>query len=517
MEVRYKREMNHNYMIMDAPSEQGRYECQMLSENTIEGLLKFRMGFQDGRQQFYYEITSRQPLSRILERRKIRGGEIRRLMLDILAVLERIEKYLLKGEQLLLNPEYLYVDPDSFRLGLCLVPGRESDLLTELSALLRFLLEKVDHEDRDGVVVAYNLYQESLKENYGACDLMRHLMRENDKDMIFRQDERAAGTDGTGQEYGQENGLADRADKYGMNDGYFGKADRKRRETERENGGKNNWENSRESGRESSREKKTELCSKGMPECQKNNRERKKRAGRDAGAIGKNILRFSVTLAGAEGILWYLLGEEGLERYGIWTAAGILLLVAIRRMTGRKACIASGESIGQRDVLKTDEWETQDLKSAYRAEQYDSSEEDPYKWEIHPESMEEYQKNRERREEEELERSREEGTVLLTKTETEERIGVLEPLNQSEKRIVISYVPFIIGKNQDLSDYALKWPEISRLHLRIDKKEGVCIVTDLNSTNGTAVNGYQLQANETVSIKSGDFLYLAGIGYQFVE
>ena len=36
-------------------------------------------------------------------------------------------------------------------------------------------------------------------------------------------------------------------------------------------------------------------------------------------------------------------------------------------------------------------------------------------------------------------------------------------------------------------------------------------------TNGTVVNGYALQANETVSVKSGDLIYLAGIGYKFIE
>ena len=107
--------------------------------------------------------------------------------------------------------------------------------------------------------------------------------------------------------------------------------------------------------------------------------------------------------------------------------------------------------------------------------------------------------------------------MLLTKEEKNAHVGILEPLNKSEESIIISYVPFIIGKHSELSDYQLKWPEISRLHLRVDKKEDVCIITDLNSTNGTVVNGYALQANETVSIKSGDLIYLAGIGFKFIE
>ena len=105
VDIHYKRQMNHNYMIIDAPSEKGGYECQMLAGNSIEGLLKFRVEYQEEKRQFYYEITSRQPLSRMLEKRRVKGEEIRRLMLDLIELLRRIEEYLLNEEQLLLDPE----------------------------------------------------------------------------------------------------------------------------------------------------------------------------------------------------------------------------------------------------------------------------------------------------------------------------------------------------------------------------------------------------------------------------
>ena len=43
MEIRYSREMNHNYMIIEAPEKETGYAVQMLSANAIEGLLKFRV------------------------------------------------------------------------------------------------------------------------------------------------------------------------------------------------------------------------------------------------------------------------------------------------------------------------------------------------------------------------------------------------------------------------------------------------------------------------------------------
>ena len=171
MEIRYSREMNHNYMIIEAPEEETGYAVQMLSANAIEGLLKFRVRQTEEAREYYYEITSRQPLRRVLEKRTLSGQELRSILLSVLAVLKRVEEYLLKEEQLLLDPEYLYLEPDHFTVELCLVPGHREEAPQALSKLLGYLLERADHQDREAVVLAYNLYQISLRENYGTADL----------------------------------------------------------------------------------------------------------------------------------------------------------------------------------------------------------------------------------------------------------------------------------------------------------------------------------------------------------
>ena len=62
------------------------------------------------------------------------------------------------------------------------------------------------------------------------------------------------------------------------------------------------------------------------------------------------------------------------------------------------------------------------------------------------------------------------------------RLTALEPGTED---IVIAYYPFIIGKQENLVDYVLRRETVSRLHLRIDRKEDRYYVQDLNSTNGT--------------------------------
>lgn len=194
MKISYRREIRHNYMIVDLEElPQNGFESRMLAENAVEGVLRFQIRQMDGGVCYYYEITSRQPLSRLLENRNIRADEIRKLIIGIFGILGRMEAYLLREETVLLDPEYVYVEPDSFRVWLCLVPGLQRDFTEDFGRLLEYLLGCVNHQDKESVVLAYGLYQETRKENYGMDDIMRILQQDKEETLFGKMKE--AGTD----------------------------------------------------------------------------------------------------------------------------------------------------------------------------------------------------------------------------------------------------------------------------------------------------------------------------------
>ena len=92
------------------------------------------------------------------------------------------------------------------------------------------------------------------------------------------------------------------------------------------------------------------------------------------------------------------------------------------------------------------------------------------------------------------------------------RLTALEPGTED---IVIAYYPFIIGKQENLVDYVLRRETVSRLHLRIDRKEDRYYVQDLNSTNGTMAGGHILENNEIMEIWDGVEISIAGARYRF--
>ena len=54
---------------------------------------------------------------------------------------------------------------------------------------------------------------------------------------------------------------------------------------------------------------------------------------------------------------------------------------------------------------------------------------------------------------------------------------------------------------------------VSRLHARIRMDEDKCYLRDLNSKNGTWVNGQEVQGEKEIEIKEGDEIRFADLTY----
>ena len=87
-------------------------------------------------------------------------------------------------------------------------------------------------------------------------------------------------------------------------------------------------------------------------------------------------------------------------------------------------------------------------------------------------------------------------------------IHMEEPL-----KIAPDSFPYIVGKSKRNSDFYIKNPAISRMHMRIVENSSGYFIEDLSSTNGTFVNGIRLSPHELKLIKVGDQVTLANIDF----
>ena len=74
---------------------------------------------------------------------------------------------------------------------------------------------------------------------------------------------------------------------------------------------------------------------------------------------------------------------------------------------------------------------------------------------------------------------------------------------------------FLVGGRNDRADGRLHASGVSRNHARITREEQVYYVEDLNSRNGTYVNGQLLPYKQKCQVKPGDRLRFAREEYVF--
>ena len=123
MRIEYIREMKRSYMTVTGEGAGESYETGMLAKNQISGLLKMKIKYMDGVPVYCYDITSRQPVSRLFESRPAGENQVRSFFLQLYETLDRMEAYLLGDGGILLDPELIYADPETFQMGFCVVPG----------------------------------------------------------------------------------------------------------------------------------------------------------------------------------------------------------------------------------------------------------------------------------------------------------------------------------------------------------------------------------------------------------
>ena len=107
----------------------------------------------------------------------------------------------------------------------------------------------------------------------------------------------------------------------------------------------------------------------------------------------------------------------------------------------------------------------------------------------------------------------EEETRLLTATGMIPYIALTCMEEENSFRIMPATFPFIIGKSKKSCDYPIDNPVISRVHLRILEREQEFLVEDLNSTNGTLINGERLYPHQPQVITRGDKVTIANLEF----
>lgn len=479
MKTEYQRDMNHNYLILEREElDTASYQVRILVGNMVPSLLKCRVQGLDGKFRIYYDVTSRQPLSVLYEKKKFQAEDLKALFGGIIRALEEMSEYLLNPGQLLIAPEYIYRDIEKKELQFCYVPGHNRELPGQLRTLTEYLLPRLDHEDKQAVMLGYGIYRRTMEETF-------HL--EHMKEELYRaelpEELPAELPEGTLFAAAVGNGRPETA----------ALDNRSREEVSQQ----------REAAEEKPGEKRTPCAAEPLSAS----------SGEGAGWKREEARPEKVPLwkklagCAAGGILCLGIAAAGFLGYLPWLETEILLGAAIAGMglglaiqfvwkKRRQAMVRTNAAAAKAELSPVEALSSEKIASVEApapAGPRIFSEKPETKGETFGETVV-------------LSASPVCGPATLVSREP----GALATIYLQEEITVV-------GKLDTAADAVIPMPTVSRLHAKIRRRDGEYYLTDLNSRNGTSVNGRLLKGDEEYCLKEEDQVDFAQAQYVFLK
>lgn len=442
MKAEYKRDLKNNYLVIEADSEKSmeEYMIHMTEQNVIPGLLPMQVRKMDGSCYLYYEITSRQSMEDVYEKKVLTFQDILYILSEIQETLEAVRRYLLNPHQILFDPQYMYVDPESLRISFCYYPSSCSEV--SVSVLAEYILKKLDHQDSKAVSLGYLFYQRSSGENFSLSETLHEILEKDWKEHKKKEVKPEYGSSDTGSEVFRYD----------------------------------------ENAKQEELREEYELFHKGKKAAEE---EYKK----------KNGIRLFQIIHPAVliGCLLAIAGTEILLYFGwidLTEAGGVLFLSLAIAVWGNRFWIKQKEkkNVDQYSFKDEEERETlrEDMENL-RMELYHSESQDlPY----------------------------EDKTQLLSDMEIG-KSGLWLSSDHPERypSIHLQEKILIVGKTKGQADILLQEAAVSRIHARLETRQGYAYIRDMNSKNGTYVNGVRLSPQKEMELREGDIVMFANIRY----
>lgn len=181
MQVEYKRDMQHNYLVIrDQIQLDSTFQEKMLSYNKLEGILPFQIQMMNGERIIRYEINGCQPLSEVCAKIPPKIGQLSKLVKGLLSAIKQAPEYLLKEDDFLLSLEHIFLELPSYHVQICYYSGYQHSIKSQLAEFFESLMSCVDYEDREAVYLVYSLYMKS-REVDCTIDSLMNVLNENSK------------------------------------------------------------------------------------------------------------------------------------------------------------------------------------------------------------------------------------------------------------------------------------------------------------------------------------------------
>ena len=121
-------------------------DIKMLQNNHIEPLLPVKIRHIDNRSLYYYDVTSRQQFSKIYEYRKLSRKNVDNILYSLNEMVDAVNEYMLNLNCIILKTECIYVDVSKDKLYFAYGNEQEDSSFQQgLKRLFDYVIEHFDH------------------------------------------------------------------------------------------------------------------------------------------------------------------------------------------------------------------------------------------------------------------------------------------------------------------------------------------------------------------------------------
>lgn len=136
-----------------------RLDIKMLLNNQVDGFLSLQIQYIDDKSIFCFYVQGMRSIEEILEKKQADCELVQGIYWGIVTAFKKCQEYFLKEEHCVLEPGYLFWSDREEKLQICYFPGYNKKPGEQLELLNQFLLQRVDHNDKECVELVYGIYE----------------------------------------------------------------------------------------------------------------------------------------------------------------------------------------------------------------------------------------------------------------------------------------------------------------------------------------------------------------------
>lgn len=184
MKIIYENEWDRSVVHVDIefPYEED-YQMRMLRHNAPGFLIKVTGNGREGKSRYTFYPGNALSLERLYSTQEIKREDLESFAEQFLEMIDEIKGYLLEPDNLMLKPELVYFENGKFKF--CYLPVRDPERKNTLGSMFHemteYFVKRLDYRDTEGILLAYRLHKETLKDNFDLRKIMKEYREEKEE------------------------------------------------------------------------------------------------------------------------------------------------------------------------------------------------------------------------------------------------------------------------------------------------------------------------------------------------